>query len=442
MSMVSCSTGSAMYLDSPCGVLVESRFPQLGGFAVSAQRDDSSEGSQPGAVLGKPAQPSAELGAPAVRGRHVARSPRSARGWLIAAVAFVVAIGGLSLWVGPSAMIGPWDVFTLLNGAYRIHEGQSPSTDFSNPIGPLVYGLVAIGMHLSLSLRAVTYSQVIFLVIGATLAGLVVSAAARPVCGRVHDLCGLAFGICPAAGLLTPIDDVRDAIQHRCLGALRHVAAARAAEEARHPARAARSADRRNAAWPRPRPALLRQDHLLHGRARRGGGWPRARHTAPQPATRGVRPGRVRHRQHPGAVRLPPGHRGLRSRPDHSGRSTAVRPKDRATGDGHQWSSPNGFIAVLVAALLVFTTHRYHKQWRPLVLLLLAAAYVMASSILLSAGDAAEGSDLPALVVIPLITIAFLEPQLPRWAGGSATTRPLSWSRREYSLLLAAWPYC
>ena len=44
-------------------------------------------------------------------------------------------------------------------------------------------------------------------------------------------------------------------------------------------------------------------------------------------------------------------------------------------------------------------------------LLLLAAAYVMASSILLSAGDAAEGSDLPALVVIPLITIAFLEPQ-------------------------------
>ena len=99
-------------------------------------------------------------------------------------------------------MIGPWDVFTLLNGAYRIHEGQSPSTDFSNPIGPLVYGLVAIGMHLSLSLRAVTYSQVIFLVIEKPRwQGLVSFRLGCPPRTRpgLTSLRGLAFGVRPAA---------------------------------------------------------------------------------------------------------------------------------------------------------------------------------------------------------------------------------------------------
>lgn len=90
-------------------------------------------------------------------------------------MACVTAIGGLSLWVGPSAGRGPWDVFTLLNGAYRIYHGQAPSTDFSNPIGPLVYGLAAIGMHFSLSLRAVTYSQMIFVAIVSPLAWTVSS---------------------------------------------------------------------------------------------------------------------------------------------------------------------------------------------------------------------------------------------------------------------------
>ena len=79
------------------------------------------------------------------------------------------------LWIGPAPIVAPWDVFTLLNGAYRIYEGQAPGTDFSNPIGPMVYGLTAIGMHLQRapSLAAVTYGQVIFLVIVSFLAWVV-----------------------------------------------------------------------------------------------------------------------------------------------------------------------------------------------------------------------------------------------------------------------------
>jgi hypothetical protein len=87
----------------------------------------------------------------------------------------VTGIAGLSLWIGPAPDVAPWDVFTLLNGAYRIYEGQAPGTDFANPIGPLVYGLDATGMHLqhAVSLHAVTYGQVLFLVVASTLAWLI-----------------------------------------------------------------------------------------------------------------------------------------------------------------------------------------------------------------------------------------------------------------------------
>jgi hypothetical protein len=71
--------------------------------------------------------------------------------------------------------MAPWDVFILLDGGYRITEGQVPSTDFSNAIGPLVYGLVSVGMRLQQvpSLAAVEYGNLIFVGIASILAWIV-----------------------------------------------------------------------------------------------------------------------------------------------------------------------------------------------------------------------------------------------------------------------------
>ncbi len=101
-----------------------------------------------------------------------------------------------------------------------------------------------------------------------------------------------------------------------------------------------------------------------------------------------------------------------------------------------KWNLPNGFIALVLGCCWSSPRTAHGKHWRPLVFLLISAAFVIVSSVVLSAGDAPEKSDVPALVVIPLLAIAFFEPQLPRWADGSAATRPLSWPPRSYGLLL------
>jgi len=90
----------------------------------------------------------------------------------------VVSIGGLALWSGPPPMRAPWDVFILLDGGYRIMEGQVPSTDFYSPIGPLVYEIVSLGMRMETqpSLRAVTIGALIFLAIATALAWVVARA--------------------------------------------------------------------------------------------------------------------------------------------------------------------------------------------------------------------------------------------------------------------------
>jgi hypothetical protein len=75
----------------------------------------------------------------------------------------VVAI--ILLAIGPSTIINPCDVFTLLDGAWRIHSNQIPHTDFYNPIGVLPYAISAWLMDLGyVSLSAVSIGIVIFLV--------------------------------------------------------------------------------------------------------------------------------------------------------------------------------------------------------------------------------------------------------------------------------------
>src|SRR5262249_24759586 len=58
------------------------------------------------------------------------------------------------------------DVFIILDGAWRIFNGQIPSTDFTNPIGPLVYWLTALGMHVAgPSLKAYVYGNLALLLV-------------------------------------------------------------------------------------------------------------------------------------------------------------------------------------------------------------------------------------------------------------------------------------
>ncbi len=370
------------------------------------------------------------------------RPSRSVRGWLIATVSCVAAIGGLSLWVGPSAMIGPWDVFTLLNGAYRIYAGQAPGTDFSNPIGPLVYGLVADGMHISLSLRAVTYSQVIFLLIASALAGFVSfpRLPAPYAAGFTVFVAWLSISVRPLGF------SYRDMTYAMLYNTDAWVLYATLLLLVLLPRRDSPAGDSSAARRLHLIDGLLlglllgllcydKITFFLAGVAAVGVGLALA--TLPRSLRLGASAlagfaivsllVRFLFNLHITSY--------IRDLISAAG-AQASGPRTALLANLIKWNSANGLIAVLLAVLLIYTAHRYHKQWRPLVFLLLAAAYVMVSSIVLSVGDAPEKSDLPALVVIPLLAIAFLEPELPRWAGGSAPARPRPWSRREYSLLL------
>jgi hypothetical protein len=77
-----------------------------------------------------------------------ARSERPvlARIWAVASSAFILLLAGLTLYNGTSVINAPTDVLVLLDGAGRMLDGQVPHRDFSNPIGVVVYALIAAGM--------------------------------------------------------------------------------------------------------------------------------------------------------------------------------------------------------------------------------------------------------------------------------------------------------
>jgi hypothetical protein len=80
--------------------------------------------------------------------------------WPAVAAAGVLAIVTVVLWASPAPIMAPWDVIVLLDGGYRMVEGQIPSTDFNNAVGPLLYGLVSLGMRMhGVSLAAVAWGN-------------------------------------------------------------------------------------------------------------------------------------------------------------------------------------------------------------------------------------------------------------------------------------------
>jgi len=85
------------------------------------------------------------------------------RSGLILLVAFVL-LDAIFAIMGAAPITGPWDVVALLDGGWRIINGQVPHTDFHNPIGPLTYLLVAFGMKIgSPSTSSIAYGSVLLL---------------------------------------------------------------------------------------------------------------------------------------------------------------------------------------------------------------------------------------------------------------------------------------
>ena len=88
-------------------------------------------------------------------------SSESTMGYRRAAIALLVifvAVGILQCALGAPPITGPWDVASLLDGAWRIVNGQVPNTDYHAPLGSLTYLLVAFGMKIAgPSTRSITY---------------------------------------------------------------------------------------------------------------------------------------------------------------------------------------------------------------------------------------------------------------------------------------------
>lgn len=83
--------------------------------------------------------------------------------WLVILVCFVGILSLLKVYSGMSPIWAPWDVINLLNGGWRIFNGQIPHTDFYNPIGVLTYIPTVIVMKIGfLSASSLVYGNVIF----------------------------------------------------------------------------------------------------------------------------------------------------------------------------------------------------------------------------------------------------------------------------------------
>lgn len=359
--------------------------------------------------------------------------------WPAATITAVTAIAGASLWIGPSLVIGPWDVFTLLNGGYRIYEGQSPSTDFSNPIGPLPYGLVAIGMHLehTPSLRAVTYSQVIFLVIASALAWFISSrrlpapyAAGFTVFEALLAVAVRPLGYWPWQMSYAMLYNRDGWLLYAPLLLFVFLPGRRTRGSLRLPV---------DGLLLGLTLALLFYDKITFFLA------------ALAATVLGLAIGTL-----PRSIRLTGGavagfavialltrlvfglH--VTAYVTDLARAAEVQGADQRVQMAMQilkWTSPLVLLTILLAVILFGMARRRAEPYRQVILLLIAMTYVLGSSVVISVGDATERSDLPALVVIPLFIVAYFGARLPRWAGGRTASPRLAQSGTAYKAMLA-----
>ncbi|MGW4399846.1 hypothetical protein ACWEHA_31545 [Amycolatopsis nivea] len=348
----------------------------------------------------------------------VVREARRRVPWRLLTVTAVVVLGLFSWWLGPVALVAPWDNFILLDGGYRIAQGQVPGTDFSNAIGPLVYVLASLGMKLQAvpSLAAVTYGCLLFLPIATALAGYV---AHRRLPG------GYATGFTVFMALLV--------ISVRPPGY--------------SPGTTTYAMLYNKFGW------LLYSALLLAVLVR-----PRTRRPLADGAAIGLMLGLLAYDKanffvmgvlavvlglllRTLAVRALPGAIGgfalvvvvfwLGFGIGPAGYARDVVTAFAAQGAGKRldlllhsiaYNAPVGALALVVVAGLFWVARRRGEPARPWRLLVLAL-FVLGSSVVISAADSPEKSDLAALVVVPLVLVAALKPELPRWSGGDGQRR-------------------
>lgn len=347
------------------------------------------------------------------------RAPAGRWPWPVAWL-LIAGLAGLTLWSAPAPMMAPWDVFILLDGGYRITEGQIPHADFSTPVGPLVYGLVASGMGLQdvPSLAAVGYGNLLFLVIATLLAALVTRRRlpALYAAGFTAFIAVIVVSVRPLG--YSPSITTYAMLYNRygwvlyatllVLVLLRPAGVQTARSLAGH--------------------GLLlggllgllfftKISFFVVGVVAVGVGW--ALGTLP--------------RRMPLLVAIPAAF-GLVWLTVWSFLGVRITDYLADIGDAAQvqgathrlsmlahsiyGAAPVGALTIGVLAGVVVLARRRGEPLRPVWRLVVAVAFAGVSTVLIAAGNAPENSDLPALVVAPLLLIAHFRPWLPTWAGG------------------------
>lgn len=119
--------------------------------------------------------------------------------WVAALLLCIFLLAGIvQCVVGAPPITGPWDVAVLLDGGWRIVNGQIPHTDFYSPVGALTYLLIAFGMKVaSPSTSSITYGVLL-------LAAFVIPLSWRIASTRLSWFLSLAFVLVNGFYLISP----------------------------------------------------------------------------------------------------------------------------------------------------------------------------------------------------------------------------------------------
>jgi hypothetical protein len=94
-------------------------------------------------------------------------SPKTSRICLTVLLVFVLLAAGLMVAMGATVtLLYPADVPAMLDGGWRIMNGQIPHVDFFTPMGPVTFLIVAFGMRLGgACVSSIAYANAVFLVV-------------------------------------------------------------------------------------------------------------------------------------------------------------------------------------------------------------------------------------------------------------------------------------
>jgi len=125
-------------------------------------------------------------------------SPTNYRRAAAVLLAFFLLLAIVQCILGAPPLAGPWDMVTLLDGGWRIINGQIPHQDFYNPNGSLTYELIAFGLRIGHpSTSSVTYGIVL-------LAAILIPLAWRIASTRLPWLIAAFAVLLTGAYLLSP----------------------------------------------------------------------------------------------------------------------------------------------------------------------------------------------------------------------------------------------